>query len=612
MKKGFLKKILCLGAAVAMLVSTILPVSAANGEAVTSATEMGGTYFSTLSGVSGDPSLTIAKYKYGDQDAPDESEPIQGVEFKYLKVGNLYQLDVDGKQVMAYGVNKTFANAVVLLQAGADYSDNDNLYYTDGSVIQNQVRSKTASELSSYLNQAGASTGTTNASGIIQADLDETNPWGLYLVVETSVVNAKDKDGNPISITKTQAPFIAALPTYNETDKNWNDQITAKVKNSTDTARVEKKIVTDDTPKNDPDDDVIDDTDITTIGDTVYFRLMGTVPSIPKDSSERITTYVLRDNISKGLTLNTTPNKITAVGGKSSITLESTDYTITTSDYEPATDQSEKQEYEGGDTILITFTENGLTKLTNWAKDEGAVERQIYFYFTATVNTDAVIGEKAELNSANSGNPNEVRLEYQISGSSLIRTAWDVVTEFTFGIDVTKTLGSTTESIDASNNTKIEFIVYSEAQDDAKTYYTFEGSNGSYHTPGKVIGEAAATKLNPSSSDGEIVIKGLDEGTYYVKETNTIDGYILLTEPVKFKITADKGNNTFVGTGNQYLGTINTNQSGFPSATVTNTKGFTLPSTGGAGIWMFVIGGVLVIGAGCAYFVMTKRRKEGR
>lgn len=265
--------------------------------------------------------------------------------------------------------------------------------------------------------------------------------------------------------------------------------------------------------------------------------------------------------------------------------------------------------FEGGNTFTITFTDAGLEKLTNLAKESGAT-KEVYAYYPATVTADAVIGPNAEGAGASSGNPNQVKLTYQVSGSAEMNTGWDTVTEFTFGIDVTKQLDGGT--IDDTNKADIQFVVYSETGG-SKTYYSFTESNGVYHTPVKASGENDATKLSPNVG-GQILIKGLDEGAYKLKEVATVSGYNLLKETVDFTITAVKGENAFVGSNGQYLGTIqnDTDDDGYAEATVINTKGFTLPSTGGAGIWMFVIGGVIVIGAGCVYFMMTKRRKEGR
>ena len=95
---------------------------------------------------------------------------------------------------------------------------------------------------------------------------------------------------------------MISIPTYiTDGTGYWEEQITANVKNSTDDAEVEKKIVIGDNEALTDGKESVADTDTTSIGDTVHFRLKGTVPFIPKNGND-ITKYVLTDNISKGLT----------------------------------------------------------------------------------------------------------------------------------------------------------------------------------------------------------------------------------------------------------------------------------------------------------------------
>lgn len=611
MKKNFLKKILGLGAAVAMMACMVLPAAAAP-ETVTSATEMGATYYASQN--LSNPSLTIEKYVTGSDGQVDTSQPINGVKFKYMKIGGLYEVKSGTKTAMAYGISDDFAALAGLTADSADYKDASNYYYKDGETIQTAVRNidvEGEAFTNYFVSAEEDATGEKGEDGKIQATLNASNAWGLYLVVESDVSEAQVKNTSgvweSVSITQSQKPFVASVPVFNKDDNTWNAQVVARVKNSTSSATIEKKIITSDAIPEHVKDGTYDDTDTTSIGDTVYFRLKGTVVSIPSTSSESVEKYIMTDNISKGLNPDLSEMVVKTYNGTTEEDLTSTtDYTVSQLSPYSGTEKA----FEGGKTFTITFTDIGLGKLKDLAKEPGTT-KEVYAYYPATVTADAVIGPNAEGAGANSGNPNQVKLTYQVSGSAEMNTGWDTVTEFTFGIDVTKQLDGRT--IGNDNKANIQFIVYSGTQGN-ETYYSFSGSDGVYHTPSNVSGENDATRLSPNAS-GQILIKGLDEGTYKLKEVATVNGYNLLKEPVELTITPIKGSNVFVGTTNQYLGTIenDTNDNdGYAEATVINTKGFTLPSTGGAGIWMFVIGGVLVIGAGCVYFMMTKRRKEGR
>lgn len=657
----FLKrKMVAIGFAVLMMVLPALPAAADEPApatvTVSSAVEMDETYYAQLKDKDGeplsDPQLTILKYQYAGAAYTQSSKPIQGVEFKYAKVGGLYQVGLgDKKTATMYGITQAMAEALHL-EKKADYTYQDaagktTYFYKDGSDIQDAAQTQTKDTLKDFLvtvsgttesnNTAnGVKNAETDQNGTIQADLDEKNPWGLYLVVEYNVSNAKVQ-GQPISIVASQAPFIVALPALVEENgtSSWEQDVVANVKNVVDTAQAEKKIVVGENEAQKDGSETVADTDLTFIGDTVHFRLKGTVLDIPESSSKKIENYVLTDVISKGLdpvtekgAVKITPEfvRVTGYDPQQSITLEAGDYTVSgLTEYNDAVAATlEKngldRDFTDGRYFTITFTETGLDKLTQLAKDPaGNGEKAVYFYYSATVNADAVIGPKGEnAVSEQSGNPNKVKLDYRITDyQEDIVTDWDKVAEFTFGIDVSKQFEDTTpEDVSA-----VTFKLYKKEAGNTKTYYYFvREADGVYHTPSTKAIENVNTdslKLDPDSKN--ISIKGMEEGTYYLEETATVTGYNLLKKPVEIEITVqekDKGQNTYVAdagstTSDDYLGTftLNDHQVGKAEFTVLNTKGFLLPSTGGTGTWVFVIVGVVILAAGGAYFLLSRKKK---
>lgn len=594
--------------------------------------EMDAEYFKTLQGnggasLAGNPSLTISKYinKEGKLEEADTTKPIGGIEFQYGKIGNLYEIQDGDTTVMAYGIQKKVATAAGI-QNSADYTHGEMCFYKEGSVINQAVQEqdkKKFLDLSLDLKKA-----TTGENGQISAELAAPNPYGLYLVMETDVSGAYvTKEGKPVpvSITGSRNPFVISIPTYiTDGTGYWEEQITANVKNSTDDAEVEKKIVIGDNETLTDGTEKVADTDTTSIGDTVHFRLKGTVPSIPQNGND-ITKYVLTDNISKGLTPVTVKGEgtekgpvkidgVRTVGGKTQITLENSDYEVTA----PSNYSEKEAEYQDGSTFTITFTEEGLRKLSDWAKNGGTNNREIYFYYSAVVNKNAVVGPKAENAADNSGNPNEVKLTYQIAGNQEMNTSYDKVAEFTFGIDVTKQLNGKTEGIVEGNRKEIQFILYSR-NTDTETYYrlkeTSEGS-GIYKMTNVPETKDKATKMSPAAG-GKIEICGLEEGTYYLKEISTIKGYNLLKKPVEIVITGKEGQNNYVAdavnTGNsEYTGDLDKegNTDGKVTLFVNNTSGFQLPATGGKGAGIFAVCGVLVIGVGIAYYMISRKKEK--
>ena len=595
----------------------------------TKPTEMDAEYFKTLQGneapLAGNPSLTIGKYinVEGNLDEADTTKPIGGIEFQYGKIGNLYEIQDGDTTVMAYGIQQEVATAAGI-QDSADYTHDEMCFYKDGTVINQAVQTKDIDTFSSL--QLSLEKEKTNDDGQIKAKLDEKNQYGLYLVMETNVSEAYVKKAGakvPVSITGSRNPFVISIPTYiTDGTGYWEEQITANVKNSTDDAEVEKKIVIGDKETLTDGTERVADTDTTSIGDTVHFRLKGTVPSIPQNGND-ITKYVLTDNISKGLTPVTVEGEgteketvkidgVRTAGGNQALQLQSgKDYTVSAlSPY-----KENASEYASGNTFTITFTGEGLRKLSAWAKEGGTDNREIYFYYSAVVNENAVVGPKAEGAADNSGNPNEVKLTYQIAGNQEMNTSYDKVAEFTFGIDVTKQLNGKTEGITEDNRKEIQFILYS-VKTGKETYYQLkETSKGSgiYKMTNVPATKDKATKMSPAAG-GKIEIRGLEEGTYYLKEISTIKGYNLLKKPVEIVITGATGDNHYVAdaANTEYTGDLDKegNTDGKVNLFVNNTSGFQLPATGGKGAGIFAVCGVLVIGVGIAYYMISRKKEK--
>ena len=105
-----------------------------------------------------------------------------------------------------------------------------------------------------------------------------------------------------------------------------------------------------------------------------------------------------------------------------------------------------------------------------------------------------------------------------------------------------------------------------------------------------------------SDTNGNLVIKGLAAGEYYLKEIEAPNGYNKLTKPIKITLSHDNGNKQIKVEGTEgYVTQVD----------VENKTGTVLPSTGGAGTTMiYLIGGALVLGSGVV--LATKRRVKGK
>jgi LPXTG-motif cell wall-anchored protein len=122
------------------------------------------------------------------------------------------------------------------------------------------------------------------------------------------------------------------------------------------------------------------------------------------------------------------------------------------------------------------------------------------------------------------------------------------------------------------------------------------------------------SNLVVSQKNGKLVIKGLKEGTYYLKEVEAPAGYNALTQPVEFKVGEDTRPFTIFADDSGNVANIQQDDGVFHEITynlthtvVHNSKGVVLPSTGGEGtFWLITIGTLMAIGF--AVFLITHKK----
>lgn len=213
-------------------------------------------------------------------------------------------------------------------------------------------------------------------------------------------------------------------------------------------------------------------------------------------------------------------------------------------------------------TFEVKFTQNFCDTLK--ANDK------IVISYTANLNNDAVVGLP--------GNENKSQLEYgegnKTEFSKTVTYTWDMeILKYGNG-DETKVLAGA------------EFKLLNKTKDKAAKF-----ENGKFV---EWVDEADGTVLK-TDENGKIRVEGLDDDTYYLKETKAPDGYNKLSKDEEVVIKrATKGDNETL----TYTTVI---------AKVNNQSGTELPSTGGIGTTVFyAAGSVLVIAA--VVLLITKKR----
>ena len=105
-----------------------------------------------------------------------------------------------------------------------------------------------------------------------------------------------------------------------------------------------------------------------------------------------------------------------------------------------------------------------------------------------------------------------------------------------------------------------------------------------------------------TGTDGKITVNGLDSGTYYLKETKAPSGYKLDDTVREVTVTPDSA---VANAKNGEAIAYKVNDDPNHTMTINNYKG-SLPSTGGMGIVLMVVAGVLLI-AGGMISIMRRR-----
>ena len=581
----------------------------------------------------------------GKQDAATEAAlekyAIKGVEFSYLRVGDVEQQSETGKIQMIYELPTTIQQILGLTSSDAAKTEGSKTYFTSQQINEKLAKALedntvTKDKLEDYMGKNGTAMDETNANGVTSKD---KLPLGLYLIVETKA---------PENVTYTTNPWFVQLPSTDSKGDDWFYDVICYPKNETGNPTLDKRV------RNNPDQDNVTTANTDRLADftsarneykyqstvtaskaeRLDYQFISKLPHITS-STTYLSTYTFNDTMANGMTYGkdaviaiyetkdaadrTNVNNVEKSGAlavwKSSDAEPKFSATYGTSGDDP--------------TMKIEMTKAGLNELNKKYSD-----KYIVVYYTAKVNTNdsVVLGDK--------GNPNDVSLTWKRTSTNYYDILKDKCIVYSYGYDLTKKF-----SDDKGDATKVRFVVKNKTDN---YYLVATGSNGVYQVTGKSATEADATQFSPSSA-GKLVINGIEADEYAFTETHSDAGYSLLKKDITVKVTETKANitptianitgiqskadtdstaNDGVANGTALNNNV-TVQTIAASATVddtkatmtkqgesdnayinmelTNQKQFLLPLTGGTGSYLLIIVGVVV--AGCGVMVLRRNKK---
>ena len=349
-------------------------------------------------------------------------------------------------------------------------------------------------------------------------------------------------------------------------------------------------------------------TETAQIGDTIHYTIAAQVPHYPANSTNKKFKVV---DMPTNLSISTDSILVYGVdAADTEIAIPAASYAVS------------KNDADGSVTIDFSGHYNGTFY---------NAENKSWPYVSVKITYTAVVTESAKIGT--DGNPNTAKLIYQINTDEKELPSPETKV-FTYGLNVEK-LEAGTEA-EAKKLSDAVFQISREVNGAQTTLYFKDNQNGSYtlaqDQTAAASGEGYTTDLTTQGTDGSFWLKGLDAGVdYSLKEVKAPSGYSINTDTLTICLKAetkaddstcytgkildvtgtekDKAGQTITGAGSWKCGVsaANTAQA---AVSLTDTKLFELPATGGNGTGRFTQKGILLLTAAALIYGISGRKKR--
>lgn len=312
------------------------------------------------------------------------------------------------------------------------------------------------------------------------------------------------------------------------------------------------------------------------IGDPVNYKLTVDVPDYPKDATA--VKLTVKDTLSEGLTLD--GDSITVYTGEGIVEENKVQDNSSTFEITIDSEDSNKFQIEFAEQFVIAHGGEKLTVTYNAKVNENA-------FTIDSLGNEAFIGYN---------NDPYDEASYQEKS--------DPENVYTYGIGLTKM------NADASNTLSgAQF----EVQKDGKTFKFTKETDGVYKYD--TINGSSTVEV---ASDGTLLLKGLDTGTYQLKETKAPSGCALPSGEITVTITdvepdgaIDDVNVSTSGTSEVTNGSVGeTDQNVIQFHVLNKDTNFSLPATGGMGTMIFTVLGIALMAGAVTMLVVVLRKKR--